>query len=135
MTERIDGEAFLGQDISAADLAKRHEAFGYADRFDEKYDLVRGLRKGRYKYVRNFQPYYPDGMQNNYRYRMLAYAQWRKMYDDGELNEAQRAFFEAKPVEALYDLEEDPYEVHNLAGDSQHAKKLAEMRHLLSNRM
>ena len=135
LPKQIDGKAFLGSDISPADLAKRDEAFGYADRFDEKYDLVRSLRKGRYKYIRNFQAYLPDGLQNNYRYRMLAYEQWRTMFRDGKLNAAQRAFFAAKPVEALYDIEADPHEVQNLAGQPQHAKKLAEMRQLLEQRM
>ncbi|MDE0821102.1 MAG: sulfatase, partial [Opitutales bacterium] len=31
----LDGTPFLGKDISADDLEKRDEAFGYADRFDE----------------------------------------------------------------------------------------------------
>ena len=91
--------------VVAADVDKRDEAFGYADRFDEKYDLVRTLRKGRYEYIRNYQPFNFDGLQNNYRYKMLAYAQWRELYDAGKLNAAQRQFFESRPPEALYDIE------------------------------
>ena len=34
--------------------------FGYADRFDEKYDLVRSVRKGNMKYMRSYQPFNPD---------------------------------------------------------------------------
>ena len=39
-----DGKAFLGKGTSIEELATRNETFGYADRFDEKYDLVRFLR-------------------------------------------------------------------------------------------
>jgi len=124
----MDGRPFLGRGATTESLAQRHEAFGYADRFDEKYDLVRSLRKGRYKYIRNYEAFLPDGLQNNYRYRMLAHQQWRELYRQGKLNAAQRQFFESKPVEALYDLEKDPYEVKNLAGDPAHAEKLAELR-------
>ena len=124
----VDGRPFLGPKVLAEELAARDEAIGYADRFDEKYDLVRSLRKGRFKYIRNYQAFYPDGLQNNYRYRMLAYSQWRKMHAEGKLNGAQRAFFEAKPVEALYDLEADPHEVNNLATDPQHARTLVQLR-------
>jgi arylsulfatase A-like enzyme len=43
-----DGKAFLGKGTSANELTGRNETFGHADRFDEKYDLVRFLRKGKY---------------------------------------------------------------------------------------
>ncbi len=129
--EQVDGQPFLGPDISPDYLAKRDTTYGYADRFDEKYDLVRSVRQGRFKYIRNYQPHFPDGLQNNYRYQMLAYAQWRNLYGKGELNETQRQFFLPKSPEALYDLQSDPYEVSNLAGDPQHHKTLQEMRGLL----
>ena len=47
--------------VTAQIVDQRDEAFGYADRFDEKYDLVRTLRKGRYEYVRSYQPFNFDG--------------------------------------------------------------------------
>ena len=33
--------------------------------------------KASYQYIRSYQPYNPDGLQNNYRYKMLAYEEWR----------------------------------------------------------
>lgn len=131
----IDGRPFLGPDVSPEELVRRDETIGYADRFDEKYDLVRTLRQGRWKYSRNYEAFNPDGLQNNYRYNMLAYQQWREMYRRGELNADQRQFFEPKAVEALYDLETDPYEIHNLATDPQHTARLSEMRERLRERL
>ena len=32
----------------------------YADRFDEKYDTSRAIRDGKFKYVFNFKPHYPQ---------------------------------------------------------------------------
>jgi len=133
--KQMDGKPFMGPGITAADLASRDETFGYADRFDEKYDLCRSLRKGRFKYLRNYQAFYPDGLQNNYRYRMLAYEEWRKLYREGKLNAAQRRFFEPKPVEELYDIETDPHGVCNLASDPKHAATLADMRRRLQARV
>ncbi len=131
----IDGKAFLGPEIDPDDVDSRAETFGYADRFDEKYDLVRTLRKGKYKYMRSFEPFLPDALQNNYRYKMLAYEQWRELHAEGKLNEAQSQFFRAKPVEALYDIEADPHEIHNLAGKAEHADKLVELRERLNTRL
>ena len=126
--KQVDGRPFLGAGITAAEVDSRDEAFGYADRFDEKYDLVRTLRKGKYEYVRNYQPFNFDGLQNNYRYRMLAYAEWRRLYHDGKLNSIQAQFFEPRAAEALYDLERDPHETRNLAGDDQYADVVKELR-------
>src|SRR6056297_1167565 len=131
----IDGKPFLGASVTAAEVEARNEAFGYADRFDEKYDLVRTLRVGRYKYMRNYEAFNPDGLQNNYRYNMLAFQEWRKRYLAGELNATQSRFFETKPVEALFDLENDPYEIHNLATDPQHQDRLVDLRERLRLRL
>ena len=133
--KELDGQAFFGKGVSAADLANRDEVFGHADRFDEKFDMVRTYRKGKWKYIRNYQSYYADGLQNNYRYRQLAYDNWRNLYRAERLNPVQRQFFERRSVEQLFNLEKDPHEVTNLAADPAHSKRLAEMRGLLKNKM
>ena len=130
-----DGNAFLGKGISLGDLNKRNTTIGYADRFDEKYDLVRSLRKGKFKYVRHFQPFNPDGLHNGYRYRQHAFSQWREFYQQGKLNPVQAAFFERKPAEALYDIENDPFETKNLATSASYQRKLAELRRELINNL
>ena len=124
----VDGKPFLGRGVSMDQVNTRDESFGYADRFDEKYDLVRSLRKGKYQYIRNYQPYLPDGLMNIYRYKALAYVQWRELYDQGKLGDAQRQFFEPKSVEHLYDCEADPHQVNNLADDPAHQNTLLELR-------
>lgn len=133
--KQVDGVPFLGKGISAEDINSRDEAFGYADRFDEKYDLVRTLRKGRFEYVRNYQPFNFDGLQNNYRYRMLAFTEWRDLYLAGKLNAVQSQFFEARDAEALYDIETDPHETKNLASDPAYADTLADLRKRLADRI
>lgn len=131
----VDGRAFLGPEVKAGDLAERDEAFGYADRFDEKVDFVRTLRKGPYKYMRSYWPQTFDALQNDYRYRMLAYEEWRKLHEAGELNDVQAQFFRSRRPEALYDLRQDPHETVNLAGDPEHAEVLADLRKRLANEL
>ena len=131
----IDGKPFLGSRAMAAQVDARNETFGYADRFDEKYDLVRSLRQGNWKYIRNFEPFLPDGLQNNYRYKALAYQQWRQLHRAGKLNAIQSQFFEPKPVEALYDLDADPHEIENLAGKPEYADRLLRLRGRLNQRL
>lgn len=133
--EYMDGKPFLGSDVTLDELNSRDETYGYADRFDEKYEMVRTLRKGNLKYHRNYQNYLPDALQNNYRYKMLAYQEWRDLYHAGKLNEVQSAFFKSKAPEALYDLEKDPHETINLAGDPAYAEPLKMMRERLGKKV
>lgn len=126
--EEMDGRPFLGK---YADLSDRDEAFFYADRFDEKYDLVRGVRKGKFKYLRNYQPFNIDGLYNFYRYKMLAYQEWQTLYNDGKLNTEQAQFFNRRSPEALFDLEKDPFEVNNLAHDPSYVTILDSLRETL----
>ncbi|MEM6802237.1 MAG: sulfatase [Bacteroidota bacterium] len=124
----FDGKAFLGEGVSKEDWEKRDHAFGYADRFDEKYDFVRSYRKGNFKYIRNYQAFNFDGLHNFYRYRMLLYQEWRDLYKAGKLNEAQSQFFQARAPEQLFDLSNDPHEVKDLSQSPQHKMKLLELR-------
>jgi len=130
-----DGKAFLGKGISAADLEARDEVFCYADRFDEKYDLVRFMRKGKYTYIRNLQGFYPDALQNNYRYRMLAYTEWRELFKAGKLNAVQSQFHQRRPAEQLFDVEADPHEVNNLANDPKFASVLKDLRERMQRKL
>lgn len=127
----IDGSAFLGKGMICEELTERQVTYGYADRFDEKVDMVRTVRKGDLKYMRSYQPFNVDGLQNNYRYRCLAFQQWRELYRAGELDDIQASFFEPREPEALYDLSADPYETTNLAGDPEYRERLSEMRGLM----
>ncbi len=131
----MDGKPFLGKNVSLDEVNQRDESFGYADRFDEKYDLVRTLRKGKYTYMRNYQPFNFDGLWNEYRYRMLAYQEWLELFNAGKLNEVQRQFFEPRPAEQLFDVEKDPHEVNNLADDPKYATVLKDMRRTLSKKV
>lgn len=131
----MDGKPFLGEGVTMDEVNERDEAFGYADRFDEKYDLVRVFRKGKFTYHRNYQPFNFDGLWNEYRYRMLAYMEWWELFQSGKLNAVQRQFFEPRPAEALFDLEADPYEINNLADDPAYASAVHDMRQRLTQKV
>ncbi len=133
--KQMDGKPFLGKGVSQKDLEKKNSTFSYADRFDEKYDLVRAYRKDNFKYIRNYQPFNVDGLFNYYRFKMLAYQEWEEMFRMGKLNEVQDQFFKARTPEALYDLKNDPYEIRNLAKDPNYSYKLKELRYALQNKV
>ncbi len=131
--DHMDGKPFMGRDIDAEKVQTRDVAFGYADRFDEKYDMVRSVRKGPFKYIRSYQPFLVDGLMNNYRYKQLAYADWWNQYKSGNLNDKQAHFFRPRRAEMLFNVEKDPYETVDLSLDPTSQSQLQEMRDLLEN--
>lgn len=131
----MDGKPCMGPGVTREDLESRDEAIGIADRFDEKVDLVRTLRKGNLKYIRNYTPFTFHGLSNIYRYKMAAYREWRNLHKAGELSELQDRFYLTRPPEELYDVVKDPYETINLATDPAYADELVAMRTRLAKRL
>ena len=131
----MDGTAVMGKGVQKLQIKEKNTAFGYADRFDEKYDLVRTLRVGKFKYIRNYQPFNMDALFNFYRYKMLAYKEWLSLYRDGKLNDTQSQFFQPKTPEALYNINLDPHEVNDLSKSKDHEEILLQMRGQLQERI
>ena len=131
----MDGTPIMGKEIQKSQIQKKNSSFGYADRFDEKYDLVRTLRVGKFKYIRNYQPFNIDALFNFYRYKMVAYKEWLSLYRDGKLNDVQSQFFQPKRPESLYNIEEDPHEVNDLSRSEDHKEILLQLRAQLHDRI
>ena len=131
----MDGKPVMGKIVQKSKIKNKNTAFGHADRFDEKYDFVRTLRVGKYKYIRNYQPFNMDALFNFYRYKMLAYKEWSSLYREGKLNDVQSQFFKPKSPEALYNIEDDPHEINDLSNSKNHQKILLLMRKQLQERI
>lgn len=131
----FQGSAFAG---GAAARPKQY-AFGFRDRMDERYDMVRTVRDARYRYVRNYMPHRVHGQHVEYMFRMPSVQAWARLNAEGRLRGPQQAFWREKPAEELYDLQSDRDEVNNLAGSAAHRHVAARMRsalrdHLLGTR-
>ena len=66
---------------------------------------------------------------------MLAFQEWREMFQRGELNEVQSQFFRTRPAESLYDIANDPHETTDLSSDPKYFSVLKQMRDRLNERL
>ncbi|MFM1918948.1 MAG: hypothetical protein RLZZ303_582 [Candidatus Hydrogenedentota bacterium] len=123
---RMQGRDFL--DDATASLV-----FSGRDRMDERYDLIRSVRDGRFRYVRHFMPWKPYDQYMEYEEQSPVKQELHRLKAAGELTPATAwVAATSKPVEELYDLEADPHELNNLATKAEIAERLSAMRNALA---
>lgn len=127
----MQGSAFLGNRRSPP---KRY-AFGMRNRMDERYDFVRTVTDGRYRYIRNYAPHRPCGQHQAFAWLAQGYQSYERAFLAGECTSQQRRFFERRPVEEFYDLKIDPDQIDNLATCPEQRKHLSAMRRVLDAHM
>jgi len=107
----------------------RDYVYGARDRMDERYDIIRSVRNKRYRYIRNYEPLKTYYQYMNTPEKGATMKEIRRVAAKGEMPPAAALFLAPrKPVEELYDLEADPHEIRNLAGDKKYAKNLKKLR-------
>ena len=120
----MQGSAFLG----AQKTEDPEYAYMFRGRMDERYDMSRAVRNHKFRYIRNYMPYRIYGQHINYLWQAPSMPSWEQAYLNGECNAQQSIFWNTKPVEELYDTENDPWEVNNLADNPNYTEVLEQMR-------
>lgn len=122
-------ETMQGVDFFAKDHTPRKEIFCARDRADETVDVIRGVRTDRFKYIRNYYNYRGHAQPNQYKDAKEIMVEMRRLHQQGSLSPLQDGLFAPeRPAEELYDLSQDPYELHNLAESPKYRKVLADLR-------
>ncbi|MCK4880722.1 MAG: sulfatase-like hydrolase/transferase [Bacteroidales bacterium] len=120
----MQGDAFLGK--------YQHEepeyVYMFRDRMDERYDMTRSIVDRQFRYIRNYNSNRIWMQQLEYLWKAPSMPSWEEEFLAGRCNEVQARFWNTKPVEELYDTENDPWEINNLAADPAYADRLVSMR-------
>ena len=123
----MQGVAFLGP--KAGEPQKY--VYGFRDRMDERYDMLRSVYDGRFRYIRNYRPEMPwfHHQYIGYMYEMPTMKDWERLSDEGRLQGPTALFMaDFKSTEELYDVKADPWEVRNLADSPEHRETLQKLR-------
>ena len=121
----MQGQAFLGKDLKP----ERDYVFLARGRMDERYDIQRGVRSKRYKYLRYYEPNKPFIQYMNTPEGGPLMTALREAEKMGTLkSEGKQLFAATKPTESLFDLTQDPMEFNDLANDPSMREKLAQLR-------
>ena len=120
----LQGHAFMGKHIDKSP----EYSYGFRGRMDERYDMVRTVFDGRYIYIRNYMPHKIYGQFISYMFKTPTTRIWHEMHKSGKLNDAQSKFWQTKPAEELYDLNNDRDEIINLAKSKEHDDIIKRLR-------
>lgn len=122
----MQGQSFLGEYKAAQKRTYIHAA---ADRFDGFTDAIRAVRDKKFKYIRNYRPEQAYYLPVEYREKIPTMKELLRLHKEGKLNKDQEQWFrKTKDTEELYDCENDPHELNNLASNSNYATKIKELR-------
>jgi hypothetical protein len=122
--DHFQGRAFAGPARAPAPAF----TYSFRDRMDERPDLSRAVTDGRFRYIRNYLPHLPAGQHLAYLWKQASMKKWHELYLAGQLAAVQRAFFEPRAPEELFDCAADPDNVRNLAADPAHGATLERLR-------
>jgi len=126
-----------GRNIFDEAIPPREFVISTRDRCDFTIDRIRSVRSKEFKYIRNFmtdrpysQPTYMDADGVTF-VRVM-----KQLHAENKLDSVQDRFFsEERPAEELYNLQEDPFELNNLATDPKYAEVLAKYAQILDQWM
>jgi len=122
--KHLDGKAFLGTFTNAP----RNYVYGSSDRFDESTDRSRAIRNKQFLYVVNYFPEKIKYKEISYRKNIPMMNELLELKEQKKLNETQLQWFQTKTIEELYDCENDPHNLVNIAQDAAYKSILTEFR-------
>ncbi|MBL9189947.1 MAG: sulfatase [Opitutaceae bacterium] len=129
----MQSRVFLGAQADP----KRSVVFSARDRTDDAVNRIRAVRGPRYRYIRNFMPEQSFLALHRYKEaRFPVVPLLRQLHAEGKLTPAQAVLVAPRlPDEELYDLETDPFEIHNLAASAnpEHQLMRKEMSAVLAH--
>ena len=120
----MDGKSIFGNE-------KNEYIFAARDRLDSFKGKTRAVRNKDYKFIKNYSLGIVGAQKLSFRENLMSMKELRKMYENNELNEIQKTWLNLIPELQLYDLNEDPHEINNLAYDPNYKEKVLLLENVL----
>jgi len=122
------GHAFAG----TFETQPQKFVFFHADRMDSKTDRTRAVTDGRFRFIQNDFLNRPRIYPVDYAENIPMMADIHALRASGELTQDQwQLSLAPKPAQEFYELESDPHEIHNRAGEQNFAPEMERLESAL----
>jgi uncharacterized sulfatase len=106
------------------------------DRLDSRFEMVRSVRDDRFRYQRNYYAHLPFKPHEDFEFNAPVLQKWVELAKQGKLTGAQAQLnLRFKPIEELYDSQNDPHMINNVIDDPQYTHVVKRMRSRLHDWM
>ncbi|NME68635.1 sulfatase family protein [Flammeovirga aprica] len=124
LPDYLTGQSFIDKNFD------RKNVYSFRGLWDEIPEQSCSISNEEFRYIRNDKTDIPyDAHQGYLEWYRPAVHVMRGLHEKGELNDVQQKWFsKTKPAEELYNIKNDPFEVHNLAGNPEYRDVLKKMR-------
>lgn len=129
---RMQGRAIMGRH----EAAPRDYLFGFSANQAHHFQPARAVTDGRFKLFRAYTPHKPLSLRNNYQWGMPANLAWDDWVLSGRgANPEWLRSYRAHKAERLFDLQADPFEIHDLSADPRRRQTLDKLRRALDDHL
>jgi len=126
--DHMQGKPFMGEYAEE----EREYAYNFRTNTGNHFDPSRSLYTQKYQYIRFYTPYKTQALRQGFQWGMPAQLAWDSLFLQGQCLPEHRQYYEPRPREMLFNIEEDPYCLHNLANDPAYDQVLKRLRKRLS---
>ena len=127
---RCEGRDFLGPDAE-----EKPYQFCFRTNHGKHFAPTRTVTDGHYKYIRAFIPHEPFGLWQEYQWGTPSHMAWHQMYHQGSLGKPHERHMLPGQSEYLFDLDADPWELHDLSNTPEHQHTLLKLRAAVAQNM
>lgn len=128
----LPGSSFISKDV----IPEKPFVYGTSDRVDEAYEMSRTIRTKKYRYIRNFMPYLALLQPNFYTDQSEIMQELKRYKKVSSLSRAEKTMLTShRFAEELYDVENDPHQINNLAQIPEYSEVVKEMRKTLKDKI
>lgn len=125
----VTGKAFMGK----FEASPRKYVHTFRTNSAGHFDTSRGVYDKDFQYIKYYTPHKRHALTQTFQWQMPAQLAWDEHYMSGKASPEYSIYYEPHPVEVLYDLSQDPWELNNVAGNPRYQAELKELRAVNEN--
>jgi len=126
--DHMQGKPFMGE----FEAKEREFSYNFRTNTGYHFDPSRTVYNKQFQYIKFYTPYKKHALRQNFQWGMPAQLAWDRHFLAGKCLPQHRSYYEEKPREMLFDIENDPFCLNNLADNPDYNDELESLQKQVS---